>query len=178
MLAIEAASKLMNAMPRSRNHSARHLAKRLGWFSIGLGLLQIAAPHRLSRFLGFRGGESIIGLFGLREVATGAAILSSREPEPFIWGRVAGDAFNLAALAAAFIASRRKPLAGVALGTVAMITIIDVICAQTLSADTARKRGRIPDYSDRSGLPKDTVQMRGAAKPVGATATRAGATLQ
>jgi hypothetical protein len=174
MLMIEAVSKLMDRMPRSRKRSARHLARRLGWFSIGLGLVELAAPHRLSRLLGVRGGEPVIGFFGLREIAIGVAILSSKEPEPFVWGRVAGDAADLAALAAGFMASRRKPLAALALGTVTMITVIDVICAQTLSADAARRRGRIPDYSDRSGLPKTAAQMRGAAS---GAAYRAGATL-
>jgi hypothetical protein len=178
MSMVETASKAMNKamdmMPRSRRHSAHNLAQRLGWFSIGLGLIEIAAPRRVSRFLGFRGGESLIAFFGLREVATGVAILSSRNPEAFVWGRVAGDAFDLSALAVGFMASRRKPLAGVALGTVAMITVIDAICAQTLSADSARRHGRIPDYSDRSGLPKTAAQMRGAAK---STLAPAGATL-
>ncbi|MFY9640577.1 MAG: cyclase dehydrase [Rhodomicrobium sp.] len=175
MLMIEAASKLMNNMPRSRKHSARHLAYRLGWFSIGLGMLEILAPHRLSRLLGSRGGELLVGFFGLREIATGVAILSAKDPEPFVWGRVAGDAADLAALAASFMASRRKPLVRLALGSVAMITVIDVICAQTLSAGAARKAGRIPDYSDRSGLPKMAAQMRGAARDA---AARSGVTLQ
>ena len=35
-----------------------------------------------------------------------------------------------------------------------LVTAIDLICAQTLSADNKRNRTRIPDYSNRTGLPK------------------------
>ena len=164
MLAIEAISKAVDRFPRSNKRSARDLARRLGWFSVAIGALEVAAPRGLSRFLGLRGGETLISFFGMREIATGVAILSSRNPEPFVWGRVAGDGLDLAALTAALLASRRKPLAGLALGSVAAITMIDIICAQTLTSDAERKRGRIPDYGTRTGLPKGPRQMRGAAR--------------
>ena len=160
---VKAIARIMDWMPASKNKSAEHLAHRLGWFSIALGVLEIVAPHRLSRTLGFRGGESLIASYGLREVATGVAILASRNPAPFVWGRVAGDALDLASLLGAFGSSRRKPLVGLAFGSVAMITIIDLICAQTLTADAERKRSRIPDYSNRTGFPKMAAQLRGAA---------------
>jgi hypothetical protein len=160
---VKAIARIMDWMPASKDKSAAHLARRLGWFSIALGLLEIIAPHRLSRTLGFRGGETLIASYGLREVATGVAILSSANPAPFVWGRVLGDALDLASLAGGFGSSRRKIFLGLALGSVAMITAIDLICAQTLSADGERKRSRIPDYSNRTGLPKMAAQMRGAA---------------
>jgi len=125
--------------------------------------LEVAAPHRLSRTLGWRGGESTIALYGLREIATGVAIIASRDPAPFVWGRVAGDALDLVSLAGGFGGSRRKAVVGLAVGTVALVTVIDLICAQTLSADNERNRTRIPDYSNRIGLPKIAEQMRGAA---------------
>ncbi len=160
---VKAIARIMDWMPASKNKSAEHLAQRLGWFSIALGLIEIVAPHRLSRALGFRGGESLIASYGLREVATGVAILASRNPAPFVWGRVAGDGLDLLSLVGAFGNSRRKPLVGLALGSIAMITVIDLICAQTLTADSERKRSRIPDYSNRTGFPKVAAQLRGAA---------------
>ena len=160
---VKAIARIMDWMPASKNKSAEHLAQRLGWFSIALGLLEIVAPHRLSRTLGFRGGETLIASYGLREVATGVAILTSRNPAPFVWGRVAGDALDLVSLLGGFGGSRRKPLVGLAFMSVAMITAIDLICAQTLTADAERKRSRIPDYSNRTGFPKMAAQIRGAA---------------
>ncbi len=184
MLAIEAISKAIDSLPRSNSRSARDLARRLGWFSIALGAIQIAAPRRLTRFLGLRGSESTIAFFGLREIATGVAILSTRNPAPFVWARVAGDGLDIAALLAGFLSSRRKPAAGAALASVAVIAAIDLICAQTLSTDEAREYGRIPDYGNRTGLPKTAAQMRGVAAqdfkiPAGmrAASAQAGATM-
>jgi len=153
----------MDIMPKSTDKSAKHLARNLGWFSIALGALQVAAPHRRSRTLGWRGSESAIAFYGLREIATGVAILASRDPAPFEWGRVAGDALDLVSLAGGFAGSRHKAAVGLAVGTVALVTAIDLICARTLSADNKRNSTRIPDYSNRAGLPKTAARMRGAA---------------
>ena len=160
---VKSLARVMDMMPRSRDKSARHLARNLGWFSIALGALEVAAPHRLSRTLGWRGNESTIAFYGLREIATGVAILASRDPAPFVWGRVAGDALDLVSLLGGYAGSRHKATVGLAFGTVAIVTAIDLICAQTLSADNERNRTRIPDYSNRTGLPKIAAQMRGAA---------------
>lgn len=159
---VKALSRVMDAMPRSRDKSAKHLARNLGWFSIGLGALEVAAPHRFSRTLGWRDSETTITLYGLREIATGVALLSARDPAPFVWARVAGDALDLVSLLGGFGGSRRKGVVALAFGTIAAVTAVDLICAQTLSADNQRLRGRIPDYGDRSGLPKGLMQARGA----------------
>jgi hypothetical protein len=161
---VKALSRVMDMMPRSRHNSAKDLARNLGWFSIALGALEVAAPHRLSRTLGWRESESAIAFYGLREIATGVAILTARNPAPFVWGRVAGDALDLVSLLGGFGGSRRKAAVLLALGTVGAVTVVDLICAQTLSADSQRLRSRIPDYSSRSGLPKGLTQARGAAK--------------
>ena len=82
---VKAISWIMDWMPASKNRSAEHLARRLGWFSIALGVLEIIAPHRLSRVLGVRGGETLIASYGLREAATGVAILTSITRRPSYW---------------------------------------------------------------------------------------------
>ncbi len=161
---IKSLSRVMDALPRSTDKSAAHLARNLGWVSIALGALEVAAPHRLSRALGWRGSEATIAFYGMREIATGVALLASRDPAPFMWGRVAGDALDLASLLAGFGGSRRKVAVGLAFGTVAAVTAIDLICAQTLNADNERNRSRIPDYSNRTGLPKGAAQARGVAR--------------
>ncbi len=163
-LMIKAASQVIDMMPRSRTHSALDLARKLGWFSIGLGLVEIAAPGRLARFLGVRRGGPLIALFGLREIATGGAILVSRDPTPFVWARVGGDVLDLLGLAVAATNGRRPPIGAFAFMQVALITAVDVICAQTLSADMMRTKGRSADYSGRSGFGKPAAQVRGAAK--------------
>jgi hypothetical protein len=161
---IKGISRGIDMMPRSRKRSAKDLARRLGWFSVGLGLLEVAAPRRLSRLLGMRGGESTIAFVGIREIGTGIALLSSGDPAPFVWGRVAGDALDILGLLSVVAGGRRKPVAALALTSVAAVTAVDLICAQTLSTDMMRKRYRTPDYSGRTGLQKTASQMRGLAK--------------
>src|SRR3954467_7772981 len=76
------------------------IAQGLGWFSIALGALELFAPRDLTRSLGMRGNEPLVQLYGLREIATGIGILMSKDPTPFIWGRVLGDALDIGTLAA------------------------------------------------------------------------------
>ena len=49
--------------------SGEQLARGLGWFSIGLGLTEIAAAPILARTLGLVGKEGLIRAYGLREIA-------------------------------------------------------------------------------------------------------------
>jgi len=80
------------------------LAIGLGWFSIGLGLAEAAAPGAMAQLVGVRDNERTRGLlqaFGVREIASGVAILRSNPDPEWLWARVAGDALDLAALARA-----------------------------------------------------------------------------
>jgi hypothetical protein len=150
---------------RSTNpHDA--LARGLGWFSIGLGLMEVLAPHRLTRALGMRGQEQVIRAYGWREIATGIGILAAKDPTPWIWGRVGGDALDIATLAGGFHEhNRRKENVGLAMAAVAGVTALDVYCATALSSDGQRQPRHRPmrDYSNRSGLPRPPEEMRGAA---------------
>src|SRR5687767_15902361 len=74
------------------------LARGLGVFSIALGLVEIFAARTLTRALGQRGNEPLVQAYGLREIVTGIGILASRDPTPWIWGRVAGDGLDIATL--------------------------------------------------------------------------------
>ena len=60
----------------------------LGLFSIGLGLLEVAAPGRLARWLGVDGKtvKTVIGLFGARELLAVAPPPAPVDvPEPQDW---------------------------------------------------------------------------------------------
>ncbi|MDO9710958.1 cyclase dehydrase [Paracraurococcus lichenis] len=141
-------------------------ARALGWFSIGLGLAEVLAPQALARGLGMRGHERLIASYGAREIATGIGILSARDPTPWIWGRVAGDALDIGTLATALDGhNRARGAAGAALAAVAGVTLLDLLCGRALSARRqARRIARRRDYGDRSGLPKPPGDMRGAAR--------------
>jgi len=112
----------------------RQLAEALGWFSVGLGLLEILAPRALARCLGVRDGAGVIRAFGLRELVNGIAILSAQQkPTRWMQARVAGDALDLASLGVAMGShpSRRGRL-GLATAAVAGVTALDVMCSLQL----------------------------------------------
>ncbi len=141
------------------------LAKGLGAFSIGLGLVEIFAARRLTRALGLERHEALIRAYGVREVATGIAILASHDPTPWIWGRVGGDALDLATLAVGFDGDgRQRTNLGFAAAAVAGVTALDVVCAQGLTADKRLAAPGAYDYGDRSGFPQSAASMRGAAR--------------
>ena len=140
---------------------ARELANLLGWFSIGLGALELFAGHSVARWLGVPKSESVVRAYGVRELATGAAILTSQDPTPWIWGRVVGDALDLATLGAALDRSEAKRNVALAFGAVGGVTVLDVVCAQWLQQRPPPARLR--RFRDRSGFPRGVAQSWGAA---------------
>ncbi|HLH51504.1 MAG TPA: cyclase dehydrase [Roseiarcus sp.] len=152
------------ATGRGAHSGAEALAKGLGWFSLGLGLAELFGSRRLCRAIGLEGREPLIRAYGVREAATGMAILMSHDPTPWIWGRVGGDALDLATLATGFKSSNGQAGAlGVATAAVAGVTVLDLMCAQSLTADKRLPPRGTYDYSDRSGFPRPIEAMRGAA---------------
>jgi hypothetical protein len=145
--------------------SALDLAKGLGWFSIALGLAQLMAPQKLAESLGMRGSEPVLQAYGLREIGTGVGILAGRDPTPWVWGRVGGDALDLATLTAGLAKSRKQENVVLAAAAVVGVTILDLMCAQALSQkQPTSPRTAIRDYSGRSGFPKPAHEMRGIAR--------------
>jgi hypothetical protein len=132
------------------------VAKSLGWFSIGLGLLEIVAARRVSRALGMHGMEPLVRAFGAREIASGVTTLST-ERETGLWSRLAGDALDLAVLSRGLHWSNpQRGNVRWAMLAVAGVTALDAMAA---SAVTARRR-RSPQprsYADRSGFPKKSI---------------------
>jgi|SRR5579884_1086753 len=112
----------------------------LGFFSIGLGLLEFAAPGRISRWLGVedKNAETVTRLFGGRELLAGAMLLRGPAVSTNVWNRVIGDFMDLAALGVAFTRSNRKPAVAGALAFVGGATVLDAITARGLDQETAR----------------------------------------
>jgi hypothetical protein len=109
------------------------IARFLGWFSIGLGAVELLMPKTLCRSLDVDCDVKLVQAFGAREVAAGLGILSQRNPGPWLWGRVVGDAVDLSALAAALRFSGRRGVVGAAIASVAGITALDVACSLRFS---------------------------------------------
>jgi len=121
---------------RMKRPNEEKIARGLGWFSIGLGVAQIAAPRRLAKLIGVRGDHSgLFRMLGARVITSGIGILTGRQNNAnWMWSRVGGDAIDLALLGAAFRSRRsnRNKLA-MATAAVAGMTALDAICSQRLN---------------------------------------------
>ncbi len=140
------------------------MAQGLGYFSIGLGLAELLAPQSFCRMLDMDGEETLIRAYGVRELATGVAILTSHDPTPWIWGRVAGDALDIGTLATAprGTPEKRDNVVG-AFAALVGITALDAICATGLMSEKSVSGTARTDYGGRSGFPRPPNAMRGAA---------------
>ena len=125
------------------------LARTLGWFSIGLGLAEVMAPRALARLIGVSGEHRmLLRLFGLREMASGVGLLTQHRPAPWMWGRVGGDALDLACLGAALTSDEARPgRIAAAMAAVAGVTALDVLCSQQLSQSAPQQQGQRAESS-------------------------------
>ena len=117
--------------------SAERLSRTLGLFSIGLGLSQILVPGRVARTIGLRDDDrnrKMMMAVGLRELATGAALIRRPQSASFAWGRVAGDAMDLALLGRALTSNRTDhSRVTAAMAAVVGVTVLDLIAGKSLS---------------------------------------------
>jgi hypothetical protein len=129
--------------------STETLAVGLGWFSIALGVAELAAPERVARAIGVAPTErnmTTLRSYGAREVGAGLAILAQPDRPAWLWARVAGDALDLATLGAAMNSpSTDNRRAMFATAAVLGVTALDVLCARQLSEQAADE----DYYSDR-----------------------------
>ena len=119
----------------------KKVALGLGYFSLALGALEVAAPGRLARFLGLEGNETArktIFAFGLRELAAGGMLLRGPAVSTNVWNRVVGDAMDATALGLAMRNSTRKGAVAGALAFVGGAAFADVLTARALDKATAR----------------------------------------
>lgn len=112
----------------------RLLANVLGWFSIGLGVVQVVAPRALGRAIGVGDHPGLMRALGCREIASGLGLLSQRATDAWAWSRVAGDAIDLALLAAAARNADANPQRiAMAATTVLGVTALDLYASRELS---------------------------------------------
>lgn len=115
----------------------------LGWFSVGLGLAEAAAPGAVAGLIGLREdarNRSLLRFCGLREIASGIGILTRPHPAAWLWGRVAGDLMDLRTLqsAAREAADREKERRlGLAVLAVLGVTALDLYSGRRLSSGPA-----------------------------------------
>ena len=150
--------------PSAQPPTAR-IAKGLGWFSLALGMAELLAARPLARALGMRGHETLLRVYGARELASGVAVLSV-DPRTGLWSRVGGDLVDLATLALAprGASARIRRNVAFAMAAVAGIALLDALCATALQQHHGRRRRPRRDYSQRSGFSRPPEAMRGSAR--------------
>jgi uncharacterized membrane protein len=119
------------------------LTQFLGWFSLGLGTAQVAAPQAMCRMIGARDdghAPALMRLMGFRELTQGLGILTETRPTTWTWSRVAGDAVDLALLGMTAADSRHRGRTMVALASVAAVTVADVSASRHLAAKQGQPR--------------------------------------
>ena len=127
--------------------SAEPLAIGLGWFSIALGLAEVAAPGQVARLIGAPPTEhtrTVLRSYGAREIAAGMAILAQPDQARWLWSRVGGDALDLGSLGGLLgseDANRGRTL--VATASVLGVTALDILCAMRLRAHDTGATGAL-----------------------------------
>lgn len=132
-------------MARSDGDGRASLARPLGWFSTGLGLAQLASPGAITRLVGVddSGGHRVLmRAVGVRELASGAGILSRPQPVVGLWARVAGDAIDVGMLGAALrVNGKRRRRIALATASVVAVTVADVVASARTSGSKDRATG-------------------------------------
>ena len=115
----------------SLNRDTAHgLARGLGWFSIALGLGEIIAAEPVRREIGAPVSPTLFRAYGVREIATGLAIIALPQPTRVVWARVAGDILDLVTLLPTLSATNHKRTnAAGAVAFVAVATLLDIAVA-------------------------------------------------
>ena len=123
------------------------ISRALGWFSLGLGVVQLVAPRRLLAILGVEqhgATVAITRIVGMRELSAVPGLLAASRPVGWLAARVAGDLMDAGLLLRAMNGpADRRRVAG-ALGLVVAITGIDLAAAIAARRD-AKRHSRHPD---------------------------------
>jgi hypothetical protein len=120
--------KVLRTGPSSLG-SADRLARGLGWYSIGLGLVELLAPRAITRTLGLQGREGLVRAFGVRELGHGMLSLSV-DKQVGLWSRVAGDVLDIATVLPALSpGNRKRDNAELALVMLLGVTLLDILGA-------------------------------------------------
>jgi uncharacterized membrane protein len=119
----------------------------LGWFSIGLGLAEVLAPHAVARLIGVDEEEhtTLLRAYGVRELAAGVGILTRPKPTYWMWNRVIGDAIDLRSLSNAMSTrGNDKSRLKMAALAVAGVTALDIVSSMRLTSEASPAAGEDP----------------------------------
>ena len=154
-------------MAKEQRVAPQQLAKGLGWFSIGLGLAEVAAPKTMARLIGVKNTSNtkkVLRIYGARELGAGIGILSRSNLPGWLWARFAGDLLDLSSLAKAMTCRRNnRGRAIAATAAVAGVTVADIRCAMELTRTKGQKRA----HEDTAAISSSITIARDAAEIYG-----------
>src|SRR4051794_13331993 len=111
----------------------KDMARALGWFSVGLGMMQLTAPRKLSSAIGISHSPFLMRLLGLRELTSGIGILSQSRPTSWVGSRVVGDAMDLGLLGMGMLSGNTsKAKLAAATAAVGGVTALDVLATRRM----------------------------------------------
>jgi hypothetical protein len=120
---------------RARPAVTPQLSFMIGQTAIGLGFWGTLFPNTVKRTLGINASAPTVqALFGARELVTGFSLAGDPTRTGMLWGRVAGDIFDIAVLTSLSKAGNpKRNNAKAALGFVLAVTALDLITAVRMS---------------------------------------------
>ncbi len=117
----------------------KKLGLGLGMFSLVLGAVELAAPGRLAKALGFDDhgpAKTVIKAWGARELIAGVALLRGPAVSTNVWNRVFGDALDIGSLLLALGSTSKPRAVAGALAFVGGATALDIYTARGLDEQT------------------------------------------
>jgi uncharacterized membrane protein len=111
-------------------------SKFLGWFSVGLGALELLAPRVVASAIGVRPTpmwSGVLRFFGARELVNGAGILANPRSKEWVGMRVGGDALDLATLGVALTQTRKPARTLAATAFVLGAAVLDLVGTERLA---------------------------------------------
>jgi uncharacterized membrane protein len=127
----------------SRHSRERMLDERigdaLGWVSIGLGLVALLAPRATCGVAGLA-NPRLVRAVGVRELVSGAGLLTQKQRAPWLWARVLGDVMDLALIgwATLRLSNPRRGRAAATLAVVGAIGACDLAASRRQSRRDAQ----------------------------------------
>jgi len=135
-------------------HAGHQVAKFLAAFSIVLGAAELVWPSGFTSFLGLAGLETLIMIYGVREIVAGIGLfVMARQRAGWAWFRAAGDVLDILTVLYAF-AGPNPPITNILIALILLVgvTVIDVWCANSLRQQKAMAH-ESHAYRDRAGVP-------------------------
>ena len=116
----------------------------MAWLSLALGIAELTAPGKAATATGSPLPAGIVRALGAREIVSGVALMTQPRKAGWMWARVAGDAVDLALLAAGLASPRaRRARVLASMAAVAAVTAADVTVARRLDRSQSSQPGEV-----------------------------------